>query len=132
MAFTSSCMRLRLAYFDTSAWNDLVDHAESEAIVAELGARAVVFLASVISAGEILRPDMWQVVYLGVAEAFVSSDQRLLEAAQEVSKTFRYPRCVISTRDFLDGITASHPSHRCPVCGSSALIGLHALERRHS
>jgi hypothetical protein len=74
-------------------------------------------------------PDIWQVVYLGVAEAFVSSDERLLEAAREVSKTFRYPRCVISTRDFLDGITASNLSHRCAVCGSSALIGLHALDQ---
>jgi hypothetical protein len=73
-------------------------------------------------------PDMWQLVYLGVAEAFVSSDERLLEAAREVSKTSRYPRCVISTRDFLDGITASTLSHRCPVCGSSALIGLHAFD----
>lgn len=73
-------------------------------------------------------PDMWQVVYLGVAEAFVSSDERLLEAAREVSKTFRYPRCVISTRDFLGGITALNLSHRCSVCGSSALVGLHALD----
>ena len=71
-----------------------------------------------------LAPD----VYLGVAEAFVSSDERLLEAAREVSKTSRYPRCVISTRDFLDGITASTLSHRCPVCGSTALIGLHAFD----
>jgi len=292
-------MRLHLVYFDTSAWNDVVDHAESEAILAELRSRAVIVLASVISAGEILKtpaadrrerlcsvmlklhgdvallerpmtlaaeaaraffrqerdfslprtgpgrslleflrrpdaadkssiaawlqnldrnherflkeirpeladpstryhsaellqtepflkllstvpaaqelalsvpqigeliagvdvwralagtmgyivtqstshspktrqgrsrpggPDMWQVAYLGVAEAFVSSDERLLEAAREVSKTFRYPRCVISTRDFLDGIIASNVSHRCPVCGSSALIGLHALD----
>jgi hypothetical protein len=292
-------MRLHLAYFDTSAWNHIVDHAEAEAIVAELGSRAVNVLASVISAGEILKtpaadrreslsavmlklhgdvallerpmtlaveaaraffrkepefslprtgpgrslraflgrpdaadtssiaawlqnldrnhgrflkeirpvlpdpntlyyspellqtepflkllstvpaaqelglsvsqiaeliagvdvwrslagtigyiitqstshspktiqgrnrpggPDMWQIVYLGVAEAFVSSDERLLEAAREVSKTFRYPRCVISTRDFLDGITVSNLSHRCSVCGSSALSGLHALD----
>jgi hypothetical protein len=73
-------------------------------------------------------PDMWQVVYLGVAEAFVSSDDRLLEAAREVSRTLRYPRCVISTRDFLDGITAAYARHRCSICGSSALLGLHALE----
>lgn len=50
--------------------------------------------------------DMWQVVYLGVAEAFVSSDVRLLEAAREVSSALPYPRCVISTRDFLNGIAA--------------------------
>ncbi|HKS60426.1 MAG TPA: hypothetical protein VJT13_01935 [Xanthobacteraceae bacterium] len=44
-----------MAYFDTSAWNDLVDHVESEAIVAALGSRAVIVFASVISAGEILK-----------------------------------------------------------------------------
>ena len=48
-------MRLHLAYFDTSAWNDIADHVESEAIVAHLQVRAVIVLASVISAGEILK-----------------------------------------------------------------------------
>jgi predicted nucleic acid-binding protein len=300
-ARASHAMRLNLIYFDTSAWNDVVDHAESDAIVAELGSRAVTVFASVISAGEILKtrtadrrerlcavmlklhgdvallerpmtlaaeaaraflrkerdfslpcsgpgrslreflgrpdtadafsiaawlqnldrnherflkeirpelpdpktryyspellrtepflkllstvpaaqelrlstpqiakltaevdvwralagtmgyiitqstshspktsqgrsrpggPDMWQVVYLGVAEAFVSGDERLLEAAREVSKTFRYPRCVISTRDFLDGITVLNLKNRCGVCGSSALSGLHAFDPR--
>lgn len=73
-------------------------------------------------------PDMWQVVYLGVAEAFVSSDVRLLEVAREVSSTFRYPRCVISTCDFLEGIAECVGKSRCLVCGSSTQVGIHALD----
>jgi hypothetical protein len=75
-------------------------------------------------------PDMWQVVYLGVAEAFVSSDVRLLEAATEVASTLRYPRCVISTCDFLEGIATSDMKSRCLVCGSSTRVGMHALDPR--
>jgi len=74
-------------------------------------------------------PDMWQVVYMGVAEAFVSSDVRLLEAAREVSSTFRYPRCVVSTGDFLEGIAACGAKSRCLVCGSSTHMGMHALDQ---
>jgi hypothetical protein len=74
-------------------------------------------------------PDMWQVVYLGVAEAFVSSDVRLLDAAREVSSTFPYPRCVVSTGDFLRGIAASDVKSRCLVCGSSTRVGMHALQQ---
>lgn len=76
-------------------------------------------------------PDMWQVVYLGVAEAFVSSDVRLLEAASEVSSTLRYPRCVVSTRDFFYGIvgTPGADKSRCWVCGSSKQAGTHAFDR---
>jgi hypothetical protein len=75
-------------------------------------------------------PDMWQAVYLGVAEAFVSSDVRLLEAAREVSSTFEYPRCVVSTDDFLDRIATRDMKLRCTVCGSSTQVGLHALDPR--
>lgn len=55
--FVSRCQGplLHLAYFDTSAWNDLADDSRSEAIVAELQRRRVIILASVISAGEILK-----------------------------------------------------------------------------
>lgn len=74
--------------------------------------------------------DMWQVVYLGVAEAFVSSDVRLLQAAREVSSTLPYPRCVVSTCDFLEGIAAWDVKPRCLVCGSSTHVGLHALDPR--
>lgn len=72
---------------------------------------------------------MWQVVYLGVAEVFVSSDVRLLEAARDVSSTLRYPRCVISTADFLEGIAAADVKSRCLVCGSSTQMGMHALDQ---
>lgn len=74
--------------------------------------------------------DMWQVVYLGVTEAFVSSDVRLLKAAREVSCTLPYPRCVVSTCDFLKGIAAWDMTPQCPVCGSSTQVGLHALDPR--
>jgi hypothetical protein len=75
-------------------------------------------------------PDMWQVVYLGVVEAFVSSDVRLLEAAKEISSTLRYSRCVIRTCDFLDGLAVSDMKSRCLVCGSSTRMGMHALDPR--
>ena len=48
-------VRLHVAYFDTSAWNDLADDPKCEMIVAELQRRRVIALGSVISAGEILK-----------------------------------------------------------------------------
>jgi len=74
--------------------------------------------------------DMWQAVYLGVAEAFVSSDVRLLEAVREVSSTLSYRRCVVSTVDFLEGISMRDMEPRCSVCGSSTQVGLHAFDPR--
>ena len=73
--------------------------------------------------------DTGQAVYLSVAEAFVSGDVRLLEAATEVSSTLRYPRRVISVHDFLDGLAAPFdPESRCMVCGSST----HTSDRTRS
>ena len=51
----SESLRLHVAYFDTSAWNNLADHPKYETIVAELQRSHVIVLASVISAGEILK-----------------------------------------------------------------------------
>jgi len=45
--------------------------------------------------------DLWQAVYLGVAEVFVTSDERQLAAVQEVSASMRRPRRVVSTAMFL-------------------------------
>ena len=42
-------------YFDASAWSDLVREPDREALVARLKRRPALVLASVISAGEILR-----------------------------------------------------------------------------
>ena len=36
---------------------------------------------------------------------------------------FPYPRCVVSTGDFLEGIAASDVKSRCLVCGSSTQVG---------
>jgi hypothetical protein len=75
-------------------------------------------------------PDVWQSVYLGVSEIFVSSDVRLLEAATEVSMTLRYPRCVVATHDFLNGLGANSGAYSpCRICGTSVLVGSHALDQ---
>jgi hypothetical protein len=60
-------------------------------------------------------PDVWQLVYLGIAEVFVSGDTNLLAAASAVSKLLKNPRCVVPPQDFLAGVTASSSSS-CPVC----------------
>jgi hypothetical protein len=48
-------------------------------------------------------PDLWQAVYLGAVEVFVTSDTRLLEAVSEISPLLKYPRCAVHTNDFLNG-----------------------------
>lgn len=51
--------RLKASYFDASAWSRLARDPKCEDIVAELRRRQVIVLASVISAGEILKtPDI--------------------------------------------------------------------------
>ena len=65
--------------------------------------------------------DLWQAVYLGVVEIFVTSDVRQLEAVGEISAVLRYPRCVVDTADFLDGVEAGglDPASFCRRCGSA-------------
>jgi hypothetical protein len=48
--------------------------------------------------------DLWQAVYLGVAELFVAGDERMLEAVAGVSGLLPYPRRIVKTRDFLSGL----------------------------
>lgn len=71
-------------------------------------------------------PDLWQTVYLGVSEIFVTGDKELLKAASSVSACLRYPRCVVSRENFIDGIlrngggTTESPvvgGPRCHLCG---------------
>jgi hypothetical protein len=49
-------------------------------------------------------PDVWQLVYLGVAEVFVTRDTNQLEAARNVSKCLGSPRCAVSPEDFITGV----------------------------
>jgi hypothetical protein len=45
--------------------------------------------------------DLWQAVYLGVVEAFVSSDTPMQKAVSEINALLRYPRRILSTEDFI-------------------------------
>jgi hypothetical protein len=82
-------------------------------------------------------PDLWQAVYVGVSEVFVTGDEGLLEAASRVSACLRYPRCVISREDFISGIlrrgdeavgTQDGATNNCRVCGCilPSHAGMHA------
>ena len=71
-------------------------------------------------------PDLWQTLYLGVSEVFVTGDEGQLSAACTVSACLKYPRCVVSTRDFADGVlqftgrsatSQGADSHSCRLCG---------------
>jgi hypothetical protein len=71
-------------------------------------------------------PDLWQTVYLGVSEIFVTGDEELLKAACSVSACLRYPRCVVSREGFIDAIlrdrreSTESPATvgpRCRLCG---------------
>jgi len=53
--------------------------------------------------------DLWQAVYLGTAEVFVTSDVRQREAVSEISGVLRYPRCVVDTADLFAGIERGVP-----------------------
>jgi len=61
-------------------------------------------------------PDLWQAVYLGVVEVFVTRDTRQLEGVVEISSTLTHPRCVVHTHDFLNGVREPTRGHRCRVC----------------
>lgn len=63
--------------------------------------------------------DLWQAVYLGVTEVFVTSDERQLEVVGEVSAVLTYPRCVVHTTEFLAGLDTARvcAGPACQVCG---------------
>lgn len=72
-------------------------------------------------------PDLWQTVYLGVSEIFVTSDEGQLKAACRASACLKYPRCVVLTKDFADGALRHRENsragqhgdgHSCRLCGS--------------
>ena len=46
-------------------------------------------------------PDLWQAVYLGIVEVFVSSDTPMRKAVSEINVLLRYPRRILSTEDFI-------------------------------
>jgi hypothetical protein len=82
-------------------------------------------------------PDLWQTVYLGVSEIFVTGDEELLKAASSVSACLRYPRCVVSRESFIDGMprgggeSTESPAIgglRCRLCGCNlgCSEGMHA------
>lgn len=75
--------------------------------------------------------DLWQAVYLGVAEMFVTSDARQLEAVSEISGVLRYPRCVVDTADFFEGVEAGTPDPAafCRRCGSALPAALSVRDR---
>lgn len=50
-------------------------------------------------------PDIWQLVYLGVTEAFVTDDDWMKDAARSVSTCMLYPRPVLSLKEFLSAVT---------------------------
>jgi hypothetical protein len=68
-------------------------------------------------------PDIWQIVYLGCVEVFVTGDDWLLEAATKVSCLLNRPRCTIHSIDFLRGlrdfssIGGAAKGSICPACG---------------
>ena len=67
--------------------------------------------------------DIWQTVYLGCVEVFVSGDQWMLEAAAQISHLLKWPRCTLHTREFIDGLRKSSSpggltgTRICHVCG---------------
>jgi len=81
-------------------------------------------------------PDLWQTVYLGLSEVFVTGDEGLLKAASGVSASLRYPCCVVPTEDFIGGIlrfggeslkAPETTAHECRLCGCRlpTLNGMH-------
>jgi hypothetical protein len=80
--------------------------------------------------------DIWQIVYLGCVEVFVTGDQWMLEAAIQVSRLLKHPRCTIYSFDFLNALrefASSDASDRriCSVCGipTGQSQGGHAIVR---
>ena len=60
--------------------------------------------------------DLWQAVYLGVVEVFVSGDERQIEAIREASAVLKHPRCVVLTSEYFADLVAPAGSG-CQVCG---------------
>ncbi len=78
--------------------------------------------------------DMWQTLYLACAQVFVTGDVWLLEAATEVSRLLKWPRCTLLDLAFLDGLrklssTGGAGIRICSVCGipRSGARGGHAV-----
>jgi len=82
-------------------------------------------------------PDLWQTVYLGVSEVFVTGDEGLLKAVSRVSACLRHARCVVSAGDLIDGLlrsgeksfSSSEPAIlSCRLCGCKVPTpaGMHA------
>jgi hypothetical protein len=80
--------------------------------------------------------DIWQIVYLGCVQVFVTGDRWMLQAATRVSRLLKHPRCTIYSFDFLKALrefTSGKTSNRriCSVCGISRRQsrGGHAIVR---
>ena len=82
-------------------------------------------------------PDVWQLVYLGVADVFVTGDSNQLQAARSVSRCLKFPRCVVSREEFIDAIESwglesaasqETSAKNCPICRCrlSTRVGVHA------
>jgi hypothetical protein len=82
-------------------------------------------------------PDLRQAAYLGVVEVFVTGDVRLLDATIRISACLRYPRCVVSSEEFISGALSEGGRflgpqgaviHNCRVCGCRlpTRTGMHA------
>ncbi len=61
-------------------------------------------------------PDIWQTVYLGCVEVFVTGDTWMLEAAAAVSSLLKWPRCTVHSLDLIEGMRAK--ANTCHICGS--------------
>jgi hypothetical protein len=78
-------------------------------------------------------PDLWQSVYLGAVEVFVTTDTRLLEAVSEISRLLKYPRCAVDTDTFLSGVLGMkeglNQAHTCVTCGCGlpTKMGMHGI-----
>jgi len=53
--------------------------------------------------------DLWQAVYLGVVEVFVTGDKRMLESVAGVSRLLPYRRRILETRGFLQELGRPQP-----------------------
>lgn len=79
--------------------------------------------------------DMWQTVYLGCVQVFVTGDRWMLEAATEVSRLLKWPRCTLHSDEFLNALRelsstgAVAGTSICSVCGipGSPARGGHAV-----
>jgi len=63
--------------------------------------------------------DLWQAVYLGTVEIFVSSDTWLIDGLARISSCMEHPRCVVDSDAFLEGIPhwSARGPLRCWLCG---------------